>query len=74
MANETEIKYLTPIAVETQRKEQSLRNTLPSVGCFLLLMGNMLEATLVGFNYLSGVVFAIVCGALAQMNKTKEQA
>lgn len=54
------------------RKEHSLRNTLPSLGCFILLLGNMVEATLVGFNYLSGMVFAIACGAVAQMNKNKE--
>lgn len=50
-----------------QSGNRSMRNTLASCGCFLLLAGNMMEATLFGFNYLSGMIFIVACGYLTEM-------
>lgn len=48
-----------------------IRNAMPSIGCFLLLVGNMMEATLFGFNYISGMIFIVLCGYMTEMDRDK---
>ena len=46
------------------RKELPYSATLASSGLFLMLIANMVEATLLCMNFLSGALFAILCGVL----------
>lgn len=48
-----------------------MKNAVASIGCFLLLVGNMFEATLFGFNYISGMIFIVICGYLAETNRIR---
>lgn len=60
--------FLHSVKVCFTSGNRSMRNTLASVGCFLMLIANMFEATLFGFNYLSGIIFIVACGALTELS------
>lgn len=62
-------KFLYSVRVCFISGNRSLRNAMPSVGCFLLLVGNMMEATLFGFNYLSGMIFIVLCGYMTEKDR-----
>lgn len=61
--------FLHSVKVCFQSGNRCMRNTLASLGCFLLLLGNMFEATLFGFNYISGMIFVVACGFLTELNR-----
>ena len=60
--------FLHSVKVCFTSGNRSMRNTLASVGCFLMLIANMFEATLFGFNYISGIIFIVACGALIELS------
>lgn len=61
--------FLHSVKVCFTSGNRSMRNTLASVGCFLMLIANMFEATLFGFNYLSGIIFIVACGYLTELSR-----
>lgn len=61
--------FLHSVKVCFTSGNRSMRNTLASVGCFLILIANMFEATLFGFNYLSGIIFIVACGYLTELSR-----
>ena len=61
--------FLHSIKVCFQSGNRNMRNTLASLGCFLLLLGNMFESMLFGYNYISGLIFIVACGYLTELSR-----
>ena len=66
-------KFIYSVRVCFLNGDRSIRNALPSIGCFLLLVGNMMEATLFGFNYISGAIFVVLCGFMTENHRLSEE-
>lgn len=61
--------FLQSVRICFRSGNRDLRYTMASLCCFLMLMGNMFEATLYGYHYLSGMIYMVACGYLAELSR-----